>query len=86
MKRMELTKATSSLAGYAASVRKDAMIFTRHGKPVAALVSLENTDWETIRLSTHPQFMEIVKRSRACHRREGGLTEAEVRRRLKACG
>ena len=74
MKRMELTKATSSLARYAASARKDAMIFTRHGKPVAALVSLVNTDWET---STHPQFMAIVKRSRARYRREGGLSEAE---------
>lgn len=55
---------------------------TEDGKPLAALVSIENADWETIRLSTHPQFIALIERSRARQKAEGGIPSAEMRRRL----
>jgi hypothetical protein len=52
------------------------------GKPIAALVSVENADLETITPSTHPQFITLVERSRARQKAEGGISSKEMRRRL----
>jgi antitoxin (DNA-binding transcriptional repressor) of toxin-antitoxin stability system len=55
---------------------------TVDGRPVAALVAIENTDAETASLSTNPQFLALIERSRARRRVEGGVSSAEMRRRL----
>ena len=49
----------------------------------AALVSVENADLETITLSTNPQFIAMIERSRARQRAEGGISSEEMRRRLE---
>lgn len=82
MKTLELNRATASLATYARHVKRDPVILTSHGKPVAALVVIKNVDWETIRLSTHPRFIAVIERSRARHKVEGGIGSDEMRRRL----
>ena len=43
MRTMELAKATSALATYARRVGKQAMVLTRQGRPVAALIGLTQT-------------------------------------------
>lgn len=55
---------------------------TRKGKPIAALVSLENADLETVALGTNRKFLALIERSRARHREEGGISADEMRRRL----
>ena len=82
MKTLEMAKATAPLAEYARDVSKEPVILTVRGKPIAALVSIENADLETITLSTHPQFIALIERSRARQRAEGGISSAEMRRRL----
>jgi prevent-host-death family protein len=82
MKVIELTEATETLATYAAEVAQGPVIITVAGKPVAALVAIENADLETVSLSTNPAFLALIERSRARHQAEGGLSSAEVRRRL----
>ncbi len=82
MKKVEMAKATASLAEYARQVRKEPIIVTVKGKPTAALVSIENADLETITLSTNPQFIALIERSRARQKAEGGISSAEMRRRL----
>ena len=82
MKTIELVQATASLAEYAQDVDKEPVIITVGGKPVAALVAIENADLETVTLSTHPQFMALIERSRTRQREEGGISSAEMRRRL----
>jgi prevent-host-death family protein len=82
MKKMEMEKATAPLFEYARDVRKHPVILTVKGKPVAALVSIENADAETVSLSTNPRFLAVIERSRARHRAEGGISSAEMRRRL----
>ena len=82
MKTLELDKATASLAQYARRLRKEPVILTAHGKPIAALITMRNVDWETASLSTNPRFLAIIERSRARHKAEGGLSSDEMRRRL----
>ena len=82
MKIIELSEAKSSLATYANEVSGEPLVIAVDGKPVAALVSLENTDFETISLSMNPQFMALIERSRARQQREGGISSKEMRQRL----
>jgi prevent-host-death family protein len=82
MKTLEMAKATAPLAEYARDVSREPVILTVRGKPVAALVSVENADLETITLSTRPQFIALIERSRARQRAEGGISSEEMRRRL----
>ena len=83
MKILDRTKATASLAEYARAVKKEPLILTVRKKPVAALISLENADLETVTLSTHPKFLALIERSRGRRKSEGGITASELRRRLR---
>jgi antitoxin (DNA-binding transcriptional repressor) of toxin-antitoxin stability system len=82
MKILERAKATGSLAKYARDLNKEPVILTVGGKPVAALVPIENADLETVTLSTHSRFLALIERSRTRQKSEGGISSAEMRRRL----
>jgi antitoxin (DNA-binding transcriptional repressor) of toxin-antitoxin stability system len=82
MKTLELAQATAPLAEYAQDVGKAPLILTVGGKPIAALVSIENADLETTTLSTHPKFLALIERSRTRHKAKGGISAEEMRRRL----
>ncbi|MBM4033809.1 MAG: type II toxin-antitoxin system Phd/YefM family antitoxin [Planctomycetes bacterium] len=82
MKTLEVDEAKGTLADYARGLRRRPVILTRRGKPVAALVSVEDEDWESISLATNPEFMAIIARSRTRQAAEGGIPIEEVRRRL----
>lgn len=86
VKKVEVTDATESLAAYVRQVDAGPVVVTDEGRPVAALVFLENTDLETVALSTDPEFLELIQNSRARHAREGGLSSAEMRRLLEEVG
>jgi prevent-host-death family protein len=82
MKTLEIQDATASLAEYVRDVDKEPVIVSRRGKPVAALIAIENTDWETASLSTNPQFLALVQHSRMRQEKEGGLSSVEIRSRI----
>ena len=82
MKTLDITKATAPLSDYARKIRKNPVILTQNGRPIAALISLENADAETISLSSNKQFVALMEKSRARHKAEGGISSAEMRRRL----
>jgi prevent-host-death family protein len=82
MKTVEIDDANMSLADYARKVKEEAFVVTDHGKPVAVLLPLENTDLETASLSSNPRFLELIERSRSRMNQEGGIPGDEVRRRL----
>ena len=82
MKTVDITKATAPLAEYAKGASKGPVVVTVGGKPVAAVVPIENTDLETVTLSTHPQFLALIERSRSRQKAEGGISIAEMLRRL----
>ncbi len=83
MKIVERADATRALGDYAAEIADGPVVVTDHGQPVAALVPIENVDLETVSLSTNPQFLDLIERSRARVRAEGGISSDEIRRRLE---
>lgn len=83
MKTIEMDKATSPLAEYAQDIGEEPIIVTLGGKPVAALITLDNTDLETISLGTHPLFIKLIEQSRTRQKKEDGISSAEMRLRLE---
>jgi len=82
MKVIEKADATATLAEYAAEIESGPVIVTSEGRPVAALVPIENTDLETVSLSTNRDFLELIERSRARVQADGGIPSEEMRRRF----
>src|SRR5437773_1879642 len=65
MKKMTLAQASRPLAQYASELKDEIVVVTEGKRAVAALVPLKNVDRESLALSTHPEFMKLVKRARA---------------------
>ena len=84
MKTIERTEATDSLAKYAEHTEDFPIVITDHGRPIAALLSVLNADMETVSLSTNPQFLSLISRSRERQEKEGGISSEEMRRRMSA--
>jgi antitoxin (DNA-binding transcriptional repressor) of toxin-antitoxin stability system len=82
MKTVEMADARESLATYAARTEDFPVIVTDQGRPIAALLALENTDAETASLSSNPQFIALIERSRKHQAECGGIPSQEMRRRL----
>ena len=82
MKKIELRQASAPLSEYALKAKKEPIIVTKAGKPVAAVVPIRNTDGETVSLSTNRKFLAIIERSRSRLKKEGGIPANEIRRRL----
>jgi hypothetical protein len=83
MTRIELTKAVRPLAEYARQAQREAVVVTVRGRPRVAVVRLDDdVDWESLSLSANPVFMDIVAKSRASLRKDGGICSDELRRRL----
>jgi hypothetical protein len=51
-------------------------------RDIAALRSVANADLEAVSLSTNPEFLDLIERSRARQQAEGGILSEEMRRRL----
>jgi prevent-host-death family protein len=82
MRKIEIRDATSPLAEYAGNVKGERILVTKKGKPVAALVTPDDIDWETLSLSLNPKFIELLEHSRESYRRYGGIPLHEVREEL----
>jgi len=81
MKTVEVAKA-KSLADYTKEVKKEPVVVTSAGKPVAVLVGIKNADMETVSLSNNPRFLALIERSRAHQKLKGGISTEEMRHRL----
>ena len=82
MKTIEIGDATNPLADYIEGVQSEPLVITDHGTPTAVILPLVGTDLETISLSTNPDFIALIERSRSRNRLEGGIPSAEMRRRI----
>ena len=65
MKTIPLSKASRPLAEYARELNDDILVLTDAKRPVAAIVPLRAVDRESLGLSAHPEFLELIERSRA---------------------
>lgn len=82
MKIIDVVDATETLAAYTANIAQEPVIIMMAGKPVAALIAIENADLETVSLSTNKAFLDLIDLSRTHYQAQGGFSSAEVRRRL----
>jgi hypothetical protein len=82
MKTIEIGEATKPLADYIQGVQSEPLVVTDQGLPTAVILPLANTDLETVALGTNPDFIALIERSRARAQQEGGLSPAEMRRRV----
>lgn len=83
MKTVEMAQATAPLADYARRARRESVVVTMRGKPIATVTAVpRGADWESIAIGSDPKFLEIMERSRLAHRRRGGLSSDEMRRQL----
>jgi PHD/YefM family antitoxin component YafN of YafNO toxin-antitoxin module len=87
MKIVEISEATAPLAEYARQVHEEPILLMEDGVPVAILHALDDLDEQEFEreiesLSNNPKFLEIIERSRARQRAEGGISSEEMRRRL----
>ncbi len=82
MRTINVRKATAPLADYVQKMRKGPIILTMGGRPVAALVPIQDADLETVAIGTNPDFLALIERARARHRSEGGISSEETRRRF----
>jgi antitoxin (DNA-binding transcriptional repressor) of toxin-antitoxin stability system len=80
MMRVDLKEATDSLSEYTRKARKEPVVVTRHGKPVALLRSLTQDEWEDFVISTDPRFIAMIERSRVRYKPGRGIPLAEVMR------
>lgn len=81
MKVVELDEAKGSLSDHARRNRRHAVVVTKRGKPVSALVPLERgADLERLSPSMNPRFHAILERARAEVRAGRVLSSDEVRR------
>jgi prevent-host-death family protein len=80
MKTITMTQATGSLADYARDLHGP-LIVTNHGRPVAALVPIEELDLETLAVGTSPKFLDIIEKSRRRQEIEGGISNDEIKHR-----
>jgi len=83
MKTIDVTKANMPLSDYAKKIKKEPVIITKEGKPLAAMVNIQNADIETVSLSNNPKFIALIERSRSRQKYEGGISSEEMRRRLQ---
>lgn len=64
MKTIEISTASRTLAEYTNEITDGFVLLTSNHKPVAALVSLQGVDPESLALSTNREFLEIIARAR----------------------
>ncbi len=81
MKTIELSE-VSALAPHVQPGSREPVILTQRGQVVAAVFPADDEDVENLLLSTNPQFQTLLERSQRRLESEGGLSSAEVRRRL----
>ena len=81
MKVVEMDEAKGSLSEYARRNRRHAVVVTRRGKPVSALLPLEpGADLERLSLSMNARFRAILEQSRAEVRAGKVLSGDDLRR------
>ena len=61
MKTTKLASGSRSLPEYAKELDDQIVVVTDRNKPVAAVVPLKNVDRESLALSSHPEFLEIMR-------------------------
>lgn len=81
MRTVEISEAADSLPEYGRRKRGETWVLMRRGRPVAAVVPLDDEDYFSMRLANDPRFIALIERSRASYKATGGISLDEMRRK-----
>jgi prevent-host-death family protein len=85
MKIASLAEIKNKLSFYVNSARESPVIITRNGKPVAAIITIQDEDdLDSLMLAHSPRFQKLLADADERIRSTGGIPLAEVKRRLAA--
>jgi prevent-host-death family protein len=83
MKTVDIAEATAPLAEYARANRRETLVVTRRGRPIAALMPISTpADVESFRVRNTPKFQALIAESRRVNPPGTGLSTEQVRRAL----
>ena len=83
MKTIDIVEATAPLAQYARANRRQTLVVTRRGRPIAALMPISSpADIESFKVSHSPKFQALIAESRRVNPPGTGLSTEQVRREL----
>jgi len=82
VKRLKLSSAVRPLADYVADFGDETVVLTEGNRAVAAIVPLKNVDRESLALSQHPEFLELIVRSQAEFALGRTISLDEMKRRV----
>ena len=80
MKTIQLSNASRPLAEYARELKDEILVVRDPRGPIAAVVPLKGVDRESLALSAHPEFLDLIARSRAQFAAGQTLTLEEMKR------
>jgi prevent-host-death family protein len=80
MMRVELSDAIAPLSDFARKARRQTVVITRRGRPVAVLRAVTKEDWEDLVVSTSPAFLRMMKRSHERFSPGSGISIEEIER------
>ena len=83
MKTVAVEETTLTARELATMARREIVVLTRKGNPLAAVKDLSGTDWESVSLANNPRFIALIEASRRSYRRSGGITVDEIRQQLR---
>ncbi len=81
MKKIELTEATKPLAEYVKEMDGMSLMIMYKGVALAALVPMDNADYESVALGSDPELIAILEKSRKSVR-EGRVYTTEGMRKF----
>jgi len=82
VRKLKLSAAVRPLVDYVTDLRDEAVFLTEGNRAVAAIVPLKNVDRESLALSQHPEFLELIARSRADFAAGRAISMDEMKRRV----
>ena len=77
MRTVDISQAAGSLPEYGRRKRGETWVLTRRGRPVAAVVPLDDEDFFSMRLANDPRFIETIERARARYKATGTLARGD---------
>lgn len=87
MRTIEIEKESSKpLSAYTNELGEEVLVFTSKKKPIAAMVPLKDVDMESLALSYHPDFLEIIENARSEVKAGRTLTLEEMKEEIKNMG
>jgi len=76
-----MAEATGPLSEYAREARHEPVVVVQNGRPVAALMAVNDDDWEDLVVGRHPAFIALIERSREDCPAGQGIPLAEIKRK-----